>query len=390
MFRRLLLLLGLVLLAGLTSHAFAQGVSDATGTAYETASHALRDRGVIQGYPDGTLRPNGYLNRAEALKTLLYARADYRSQLSSATATQRYFYDVPQTAWYAPAINLGAKLGIAKGYPDQKFRPERLVSTEEAITFLLRTFGVTVSGQSAVLSPYYENQSNQWYTPYINTAIEKNLLLKIQKLRPGTAISRGQFFDMVYRMMHLTESGTVVYQGPEPQAYGRDQSLSNPLAHSRGTDPNHPHASEKYFSISMPDLGIDDMTITHPIDPFTKDGILSVLTEGVGHLFSYPGGGGKIMIYGHSSSFPWDVSQYTKAFRKVNQLEIGDKIYVTYEGTLHVYEVTHEQTIDAADTSPFNDNGTGEELILYTCWPPDSIAQRYLVHAVPVEKIALQ
>ena len=96
------------------------------------------------------------------------------------------------------------------------------------------------------------------------------------------------------------------------------------------------------------------------------------------------------MIYGHSSGYPWDVSKYTKIFRKVNQLKVGDRIYVTYEGKLHTYEVTYEETIDAKDTAPFNDDAEGEELILYTCWPPDSIAQRYLVHAKPIETVALR
>ena len=55
-----------------------------------------------------------------------------------------------------------------------------------------------------------------------------------------------------------------------------------------------------------------------------------------------------------------------------------------------MYEVTREQTIAANDTAPFNDDGSGEELILYTCWPVDSVSQRYLVHAIPVETIALR
>ena len=141
----------------------------------------------------------------------------------------------------------------------------------------------------------------------------------------------------------------------------------------------------------MPSIGVTDLTITHPQDAVTKDGVLSVLKQGVGHLFSYPGGGGKMMVYGHSSGYPWDVSEFTKIFRRINELSPGDKVYVTYAGKLHIYQVTHEQTIIAKDANKaFLDEGVGEELILFTCWPPDSIAQRYLVHAVPVETVALQ
>jgi LPXTG-site transpeptidase (sortase) family protein len=145
-----------------------------------------------------------------------------------------------------------------------------------------------------------------------------------------------------------------------------------------------PYASEKYFAITMPVLGIFDLAVTHPQDPFSKDGILEPLRYGVGHLFGYPGAGGKIMVYGHSSGYPWDLSQFTKIFRQINRLQNGDRVYITYAGKLYTYEVTFKETVAAADTAPYADNGTGEELLLYTCWPPDSISQRYLVHALPV------
>ena len=149
-----------------------------------------------------------------------------------------------------------------------------------------------------------------------------------------------------------------------------------------------PYASNQPFALTIPDLNIYDLIVSHPDDPFTKDGILEPLKVGVGHLFSYPGTGGKTMIYGHSSSYAWDLSEYTKIFRTVNQLDPGQRVYMTHNSKLYVYEVTHHSVIDAADISPFDDNGV-EELILYTCWPPDSIAQRYLVHASPVETVAL-
>jgi LPXTG-site transpeptidase (sortase) family protein len=60
---------------------------------------------------------------------------------------------------------------------------------------------------------------------------------------------------------------------------------------------------------------------------------------------------------------------------------------VNYHGTVYTYQVTLKQTVPANDTSAYNQEGK-EELILYTCWPPDSIKQRYLVHADLVETLA--
>jgi LPXTG-site transpeptidase (sortase) family protein len=195
--------------------------------------------------------------------------------------------------------------------------------------------------------------------------------------------------------------GLDAFDGPEPQPIAVRTVVSAPqritsmqgggsVTTSTQSISLPQYASEKHFAISMPSLGVIDLAVNHPSDPFSNKGVLAPLEYGVGHLFSYPGGGGKIMIYGHSSGYPWDISDYTKIFRRVNELSEGDKIYVTYDGELHIYEVAREQTIDASDTRPFNDNGAGEELILYTCWPPDSIAQRYLIHAYPVKTMALR
>lgn len=140
------------------------------------------------------------------------------------------------------------------------------------------------------------------------------------------------------------------------------------------------------FNISMPTLGISNLNISHPKDLSAK-GVLAVLQSGVGHLFSYPGQGGTILVYGHSSSYSWDVSKFTKIFRQINKLAVGDLVYVNYGGKQRTYRVTFKQTVPAGDTSAYAQKGS-EELILYTCWPPDSISQRYLVHASPVDTVA--
>lgn len=417
--RRLIVSMVLVTAVSMFSHiAIAAGFPDTVGTDYQDSFAYLQDRNVISGYADGFARPGAPLNRVEALKIILEAEGGFDGRISfykQKMPPLGLFFDTKQTDWYAPYIEAGFEKGVITGYPDGSFRPGQLLRMEEAVTMLMRTFGEQGTAKKAELSSYIENQPNEWYTSSINAAVTRNVVMHKGKLKLGSAITRGQFVDMVYRLHSIRTNDEFVYSGPEPtliaqrtavpvqrtvqqQVYTGGGSTgitvtdgaSQPQNVSIAPKINHPYASEKYFSVSMPSLGIVDLSITHPADALTKDGVLDPLDLGVGHLFSYPGGGGKIMIYGHSSGYPWDVSEYTKIFRRVNELQTGDKIYVTYAGKLYVYEVTHEQTILAKDTAPFNDDGSGEELILYTCWPLDSVSQRYLVHAVPVETIALR
>lgn len=370
--------------------AYARSFPDAAGTAYDAAFSYLSEQNIVTGYADGSARPNAPLNRAEALKVVLSLDVGlqervqyYRTNLPPIPL----FWDVEQNAWYAPSVEAAFEKSLITGYPDGSLRPGKLLTTEEAIALLMRSIGEgKTAGESAGLSLYVENRSSEWFTSSINAAIQKNLIMHSGRLRLGTAITRGQFFDMAYRL-HVVQSQKVAsFTGVEPQAPVAPQARSTPQ--TVATTGAASYASEKYFSVAMPTLGIQDLAVAHPQDPFSRDGILTPLQYGVGHLFGYPGGGGKIMIYGHSSGYPWDYSQFTKVFRQINKLKVGDRVYVTYSGTVYTYEVTFHETVDASDTSPFNDNGTGEELILYTCWPPDSISQRYLVHALPVGQVA--
>lgn len=366
----------------------AQGFSDVSGSGYEDAFAYLAQKGVVQGYRDGSGKPYNSIVRAEAVKVLVSAQADAAERANwyaSHMPPIGLFSDVASSDWFAPYVETGFERGMITGYPDGSFRPARLLTVEEAVTLILRSFGE--AGQSGANdSQHIENRQGQWYSDYINAAVARNLIQKRGRLRLGAPITRGQFFDIVYRLDSVRTSGAVAFDGGEPAGSSSSGGGAAPIVIGQPVE----NASEKFFSISIPDAGIHDLTVTHPADPFTSEGVLAPLQNGVGHLFSYPGGGGKIMVYGHSSGYPWDVSQYTKIFREINRLQPGHKIYVTYDNHLYTYEVTHEEAVDASDTSRFADDGRGEELILYTCWPPDSIAQRYLVHAVPVDQVALR
>jgi LPXTG-site transpeptidase (sortase) family protein len=386
-------LVAIVAILSCTLGAEAATFFDVQATPYATAYDYLARNQVISGYSDGSGRPYAGLNRAELLKVVLNLRIEDRASVERMKDTLPplpLFSDVDQKSWYAPYVEVAFARKIITGYSDGTFRPARSVSTEEAVAMLLRAYDEKGASGGATLSSEIENTDGQWYTPYINAAIAKRLVMRGSRLKLGSPITRGEFFDMAYRMHDLTTKKQVAFSGAEPVISVAQVPPAPQVTLTPKTTVVVPHASQKYFAISMPSIGIKDLAVIHPTDPFTSQGVLEPLQNGVGHLFGFPGGAGKVLIYGHSSGYPWDKSQYTKIFRKINELKTGDKVYVTYDGKLHIYEVTHEESVPASDTSRYNDDGKGEELILYTCWPPDSISQRYLVHAVPVQKVALR
>jgi LPXTG-site transpeptidase (sortase) family protein len=371
---------------------------DVQGTRYQTAFEYLSDKQIVQGYGDNTARPYALINRAEVLKVLVALHPEFQNRLQyyqKNVPPIGLFSDVRQTEWYVPYLETAFENKIVTGYPDGSFRPSNSVTVEEALAMMVRSFSISlepVFKQSTAI----QNAQGYWYTPVINTVITRNLISKKERLVLGAPITRGQFFDVLYRLDSTIARNAIVFEDAQPTTVVASnpnptpvytQPENNPMPNTGGNSnvsaADAQYLSTKPFAITIPSVGIYDLSIVRPTD-YSPEGLLAPLTNGVGHLFSFPGGGGKIMVYGHSSSYPWDTSEFTKIFRKINEANVGDKVYVTYNGQLYVYKVTFEETIPAEDTSRFTDDGSGEELILYTCWPPDSITQRYLVHATPL------
>lgn len=83
-------------------------------------------KAYIFGYPNGTVRPNGNITRAEAaamLSRLLNIEA-------IGSAAKPNFKDT-ESSWYNKAINAVVLRGIMKGYPDGRFRPNAPITRAE-------------------------------------------------------------------------------------------------------------------------------------------------------------------------------------------------------------------------------------------------------------------
>jgi len=114
--------------------------SDVSDTNTAVAVETLRLMGVLDGYGDGTFRPNNQLTRAQFCKMAAYAM-DGENELGR-YRTVTIFPDVKPSHWAASHINMAAKgRGIISGYPDGYFHPERTVTVGHAVTILLRLLG---------------------------------------------------------------------------------------------------------------------------------------------------------------------------------------------------------------------------------------------------------
>ncbi len=86
---------------------------------------ALAARHVIEGYEDGSFRPNVQVTRAAFVKMLMLALDLEENEASSS------FTDVQQGAWYAGPIAAAERLGIVKGKSDGTFGVNDFITRQD-------------------------------------------------------------------------------------------------------------------------------------------------------------------------------------------------------------------------------------------------------------------
>ena len=135
-------ILTLVFLAASATTAHAQSFADVSQDhpAY-TAIEKLKEIGILQGYDDGTFKPEKTVNRAEAVKIIV---APLLSEKQLLEATTTVYEDVPAGVWYLPYIEWARQaLGIIDGPPEKTlFHSESPVILVEFLKMLELANGI--------------------------------------------------------------------------------------------------------------------------------------------------------------------------------------------------------------------------------------------------------
>ncbi|MDH3324642.1 MAG: S-layer homology domain-containing protein, partial [Candidatus Peregrinibacteria bacterium] len=105
------------------------------GHKFATEIKYCKNEGIFSGYPDGTFKPEGTLNRAEAVKILIEGnKIKVASNVSN-------FPDVEQTAWFSKYVGTAVTKKIVKGYSDGTFKPSKTISRAEFLKIAVLTAG---------------------------------------------------------------------------------------------------------------------------------------------------------------------------------------------------------------------------------------------------------
>jgi hypothetical protein len=166
--------------------------------------------GIIEGYPDGTFKPDQGINRAELAKIMVYGSLDGQPD---AEVYNNCFSDVT-TEWYAPYVCYAQEQGWVQGYPDGTYKPAQNVNRVEALKIIMNVaipedeWPDPTDADFAVEMPA-DLDMNQWYSGYARMAIVKGLVDGQHVTQdeqgnvyyyPANDMSRKEVVEMLWRL----------------------------------------------------------------------------------------------------------------------------------------------------------------------------------------------
>ena len=151
----------------------------------------------VGGYPDGTVRPDNPVTRAETA-AMLYRLLTAERQTAIHT-TLHSFSDIPADAWYRQPVASMAKGSYISGYPDGTFGGDRSITRAEFVTMLVRFIG-----QKEATCSFTDVPQSHWAYGTIATATKAGWVSGYTDgtFKPDQSITRAEAMTIINRVLN--------------------------------------------------------------------------------------------------------------------------------------------------------------------------------------------
>jgi hypothetical protein len=168
-----------------------------------TAIEGLAARKILNGYEDGTFRPDNTMTRAEFAATVVRS-------LGLTPAAVGVFTDIPSGEWYAGYVGTAHTYGIVTGRTATTFDPGGTITRQEAAVMVARAAKLcgmhTEMGTGAVrdmLAQFVDYvQVADWARESLAFCYSVDILdQSALEIKPETAITRSEIAQMIFNML---------------------------------------------------------------------------------------------------------------------------------------------------------------------------------------------
>jgi hypothetical protein len=170
---------------------------DISGHKYEEAIWHVYNNGIVQGYEDGSYKPDKKINRAELLKIIVESKYDDEFNVYIGADC---FSDVPPQEWYTKYVCFGQNGGFVEGYGDGTFKPGNEINFVEALKIIMIGYD------------YEYVKGNPWFMNVLETASGLNFI-PLDVTAFDELLTRGQMAEMITRIMKYKEEKLDEYLG---------------------------------------------------------------------------------------------------------------------------------------------------------------------------------
>ena len=153
---------------------------------YSPAIDYVKDKGIVDGYPDGTYKPDDKINRAEFTKIVIAAK--FTSEEIDSCVPAKKFPDVQSSEWYAKYICVAKNNKIIEGYPDGTFKPNNYINFAEASLIVANAYELEFTPT---------DDPNHWYMPFVD-ALYFQAAVPITVVDFGKDITRGEMAYVIF------------------------------------------------------------------------------------------------------------------------------------------------------------------------------------------------
>ena len=171
---------------------------DVAGHWAQAYIEALAARDIIDGFPDGTYRPNEPVTRAQfaAIVNAAFSPAPERPGIN--------FADVRSDFWGNTAIQSTYRGNFLSGYPGAIFQPNQQIPRVQALVSLSTGLNLP-AGDTTVLTRYQDaTQIPAYATGAIATATQRGIVVNypnVQQLNPNQVATRADVAAFIYQAL---------------------------------------------------------------------------------------------------------------------------------------------------------------------------------------------